>query len=176
MRRLVVAALLSFTMICLPVAAQEDARILKGDSRVPTHHVAPEGWDMQSLPISPELLAELRDGREARKWMYIAATYTSILQPDISGGIDAFDVMPLPYSPYWQGVVLFNLSSSTKVVTVKCKATGASRQTIGGDFVLPGGSIVLISGQFNAFGEGVVYLKTTVTGAKKVHTAVCSGC
>jgi hypothetical protein len=176
MRKFTIPILLCVALMGTPAAAQEDARILKGDPRVPTHHPAPEGWGMQSLPISPELLADIDDGRQARKKMFIAATYSSIGKPNISGGIDAFDVMPLSFSKYWQGVVLFNMNASSKNVTVRVKATGASRQTISGNFNIPGGSVVLITGQFNAFGSGVVYLKTTATGAKAVTTALCSGC
>jgi len=108
--------------------------------------------------------------------MLIAISYSSILMPDIAGGIDAFDVMPLSFSSYWHGVVLFNLSAASRNATVKIKATGVSKQLLKGSFFVPGGSIVLIRGQFDPFGTGVVLFKTTATGARAVWTAVCAGC
>jgi hypothetical protein len=162
--------------IASPLAAQEDARVLKGDARVPTVHDAPAGWGMQSLPIDPAFLAELRnDPLVGKKVVYIAATYASISEPDISGGIDAFDCMPLSFSRYYQGVVIFNLAGA-RTVNVKVKTTGASRQTMSGRFTLGANSITLIWGRWDAFGVGVVYFKTTVQGAKAVTSAVCSGC
>lgn len=175
MRRLAVAAL-AVLIIASPVLAQEQARIFKGDTRALIPHEAPEGWRMKYLPILPEMLAELRaEPKYAAKKIIIAATYTSISLPDIGGGIDAFDVTPLSSLPYWQGVVLFNLAG-TRIVKVKVKATGASKQTLQGTFSVPGGSVVVISGQFDPFGDGVVFIKTTATGARAVKSAVCAGC
>jgi len=178
MRRFTAAVLGSLLIIvAFPVGAQEDARILKGDTRVPIQHDAPEGWEMFSLPLGPDALAELRSQPwAARKTMLIAISYSSILMPGLTAGIDAFDVMPLATTPYWQGVVLFNVSAASRNTTVKIRATGVSRQLLQGTFFVPGGSIVLIRGQFRAFGNGVVRIKVTATGAKLVWTAVCSGC
>lgn len=164
-------------LVVLPAGAQqEEARILKGDTRVPIAGPAPAGWEFLWLPIDDDLRATLEAQRRAAKTTHIAATYTSILKPSITGGIDAFDVSPLSFAAYYQGVVVFNTSSSSRSVTVTVKTSGASHQTISGRFVLPPNSMGLALGQFKPFGVGVVFLKTQVTGAKAVTSAVCSGC
>lgn len=177
MRRFAAAAIFAILIVVAsPVAAQEDARILKGDARVPTQLEAPDGWEMYSLPIEPGMLTDFRSQQRAKKTMFIALSYASISKPEIGSGIDAFDITPLSFADYWHGIVIFNLSANAKTVKVKIKAKGASKQTLSGTFTIPANSIVLITGEWGAFGEGVVFFKTTVTGSKAVTTAVCSGC
>ena len=176
MRR-VLLALVVLLVAATPVSGQDELAFLKLASGGITPIDAPEGWTAESMPLDPELASQLREGPQHRKVVQIMASYTKLGEPALGNGIDSHDVLPLAGSySNWQGVVIANLGGA-RYVNVKVKATGATRQTlVGNGMYLPANSVTIIKGSWNPFGSGMVYLKTTVSGAKKALTCVCAGC
>ena len=175
MRRIFVV-LFALVLLTSPVSGQDELQFLKNPGALLPIE-APAGWTAESMPIDPAMAAQLREGPQYRKTVQIMATYVKLGEPALGNGIDQHDVLPLMgSSSNWHGVVIANLGGA-RYVNLKVKATGATRQTlVGNGMYLPASSVTIIRGRWNPFGSGMVYLTTTVTGAKRALTCVCAGC
>lgn len=178
MRRWVSVLLIGFFSIpASPSWAQDWQRALKNDHRRP--RIVHQGdWTLAELSLTPELRKAARTLHARSKSLFLGPAYASISRPSLIGGIDAFDVLPLEFSRYYYGIVIFNLGGR-RSVNVKLTIVGPRRLTGNGSLSLSGNSVTVAYYSADPLNRiGRYTMKWKVPGAKPGHvlSSFCAGC
>lgn len=171
-----ILATLLFCAVALPAAAQDldMLRLLKADGRVGIEADLGGGLYSITLPANSDLAVRESAGKSA--FSYIV--YTSIGKPDITGGIDAFDVMPLEFAEYWYALVVanFGATSITGTATFTLKGPVKWKKTFPG-ITLSSSSITVLFFQAEALDAVGNYLLLAKFGkAGRMKSRFCAGC
>lgn len=181
MKRTCFAVVLSILLLAsglTPVLAQEDARKLKLDTRKPiASYVREDGLGVTVFELDDALLDAVKVRRGGKSaFAYIA--YTSIGKPSLIGGIDAFDLMPLEFTPYYYALAVANLGTGSHrgSVTLRLRGPKAWTENFSG-VSIQGRTITVLWWKAPALNRVGNYLfKGVMTGAGAARSRFCAGC
>lgn len=180
MRRALVCSTIGLAaLVCSSFAeAQELSRLLKGDLRTPVEQVVREdGLGMTVFELTPEAARRMRPQQRGKAAVpYIV--YTTILKPDITGGIEAFDVTPLEFTSYYYGFVVANLGNSPHVGNVSFSLNGPVKWKRSFNNVsINGGTITVLWIEANPLNRvGSYQITGVMSGAGSMKSRFCAGC
>ena len=170
---------LAFTVVLLAASAgaQELPRSIKGDPRQPElTYVRPDGLGVTEISLTAAQVEALRRGSSKTAFAYIA--YTSISEPDLIGGIDAFDLLPLEFVGYYFALAVANFSALPHTGTVTMKLSGPTPWTERFNGVTVNGNTVTVLWWRAAPLQrvGNYLFKGTMSGAGSMKSRFCAGC
>ena len=180
MRRIsAVAFILAFSLSSLAHAQQYDHHALKGvKHRAPDHiEVRDDGLHILTYR-HPDVSDDGRERQGRPKDILPYITYTWIVEPDIGGGIDCFDIAPLEFAPYWYAFILTNNSSRSIRGNVTFKLSGpTSWKRSFPNTRIRGRSFAVLYFEGDALRRvGEYMLKSTFKGAGSAKSRFCAGC